>query len=130
MPWALARRRVQVAGLILSGCAMLAASHWINLALHALALSPPDKDFQHPYFLTDDERGAYDQALGPELLRAYDEIENLRPFYVRGADAGGASAGRISASSSSSGSAVPKASAYRRRKAAEEVDAAAMGVAA
>ena len=74
--------------------AMLAASHWINLALHALALSPPDKDFQHPYFLTDDERNAYDQALGPELLRAYDEIEDLRPFYVRGADAGGETAGR------------------------------------
>lgn len=74
--------------------AMLAASHWINFVLHALALSPPDKDFQHPYFLTDDERATYDQALGSELLRAYDEIEDLRPFYVRGADAGGEEAGR------------------------------------
>lgn len=74
--------------------AMLAASHWINFALHALALAPPEKDFQHPYFLTDDERSTYDQALGPELLRAYDEIEDLRPFYVRGADADGATAGR------------------------------------
>ena len=73
---------------------MLAASHWINLALHTLGLSPSDKDFMHPYFVTDGDRRTYDQALGSEMLRAFEKIEELRPFYVRGADPGGARAGQ------------------------------------
>ena len=69
--------------------AMLEACHWINAALHALGATAPAKDFMHPYFITPEERRDYDRILGPEVLRAYEEIEDYRPFFVRGADAGG-----------------------------------------
>ena len=73
--------------------AMLAASHWINFALHGLAASPPEKDFMHPYFVTAEDRRAFDGALGKDVLEAHEEIEDLRPFFVRGADPGGERAG-------------------------------------
>ncbi|MSP66532.1 MAG: hypothetical protein EXQ96_00220 [Alphaproteobacteria bacterium] len=67
--------------------AMLAATQWINYALHQARVTPPKEDVQHTYFLTGNQWRRYGVAV-EDMLRALDEIENIRPMYVRGDVAG------------------------------------------
>lgn len=69
--------------------AMLAICHWINFAFHSLALTAPDLDIMHCYFVTGFDRQYYGLMAGPEFLDALDEIDTARPLYVRGNVAGG-----------------------------------------
>ena len=72
--------------------AMLAATHYANMALHILGLTQPGRDMIHTEFL---------QVIGykrlrvaaPALLEALEGIEALRAPYVRGAHPGGSAAG-------------------------------------
>jgi hypothetical protein len=68
--------------------AMLAGSHWFNLALHGYGLLPPDQDVMHAEFLTKAERLRV-TLVAPELVEALEEIEAARALYVRGSAAGG-----------------------------------------
>ena len=72
--------------------AMLAVSHWANYAYHALGITEPDRNVMHAYFVTAFDRQYFGLAAGPEFLDALEEIETLRPLYVRGNVAGGAKA--------------------------------------
>jgi hypothetical protein len=68
--------------------AMLAGSHWFNLALHAYGLLPLDQDVMHAEFLTKAERLRV-TLVARELVEALEEIEASRALYVRGNAAGG-----------------------------------------
>ncbi len=68
--------------------AMLAATHWLNYALHEFGVTETGDDVQHTYFLTGNDWQKYGIVAG-ELLRALDEIERTRPMHVRGDAAGG-----------------------------------------
>jgi len=68
--------------------AMLAATHWINYALHTARVTPGKEDVQHTYFLTGNQWRRYGIAV-EDMLKALDEIENIRPMYVRGDVPGG-----------------------------------------
>ncbi len=68
--------------------AMLAATHWVNYALHESGVTEAGDDVQHTYFLSGNEWQKYG-IVADELLRALDEIEKIRPMYVRGDAAGG-----------------------------------------
>ena len=75
--------------------AMLAVTHWINLAFHTLALTDDDSDVVHAYFETAFDRQHFDLVAGAEFLDCLEEIETLRPLHARGNVAGGeAAAGR------------------------------------
>jgi len=68
--------------------AMLATTHWVNYALHEFGVTEGADDVQHTYFLSGNDL----QKLGivaEELLQALDEIEKIRPMYVRGDVTGG-----------------------------------------
>ena len=69
--------------------AMLAISHWINFAFHSLALTLPEEDIVHSYFVTGFDRQYFGLVAGPEFLDALEEIDNARPLYVRGNVVGG-----------------------------------------
>jgi hypothetical protein len=63
--------------------AMLAATHWVNLALHGVRASDDDHDIMHTYMLTVNEFRRL-SAANADLLAMLAEIEDLRPLYVRG----------------------------------------------
>jgi hypothetical protein len=72
--------------------AMLAATHYTNLALHRLGLTKPDRDIIHTEFLRVIDYRRF-SAAAPVLVHTLEEIENLRPPYVRGDAPDGAAAG-------------------------------------
>lgn len=72
--------------------AMLAGADWLNAALHAAGLAPPERDAMHSEFLTLGERRRIAVVL-PSLVECLDEIEEMRAPYSRGAEAGGPEAG-------------------------------------
>ena len=68
--------------------AMLAATHWVNGAYHALGVSAENNDILHTYMLTVNEYRRY-AAANEHLIGKLAEIEDVRPLYVRGDVAGG-----------------------------------------
>ncbi len=68
--------------------AMLAATHWVNGAYHALGVSADSNDILHSYMLTVNEYRRY-AAANEQLIGKLAEIEDVRPLYVRGDVAGG-----------------------------------------
>jgi hypothetical protein len=63
--------------------AMLAGTHWLNVALHRFGLTQPQDDVMHAEYMT----GAMRVKLflvAPGLAEALDEIEQSRPRFVRG----------------------------------------------
>jgi hypothetical protein len=63
--------------------AMLAGTHWVNLAYHAQRVTRDDQDILHSYMLTVNEFRRLSAANEP-LIQMLAEIEDLRPIYVRG----------------------------------------------
>jgi hypothetical protein len=63
--------------------AMLAGTHWLNLVLHRMGVTPPQNDVLHTYMLTVNELRRYKVA-DAELVSALAEIEDIRPAFVRG----------------------------------------------
>lgn len=70
---------------------MLAATEWFNVALHRMGERPIETDVMHAEFMTLGDRRRI-EIMAPSLLRALDEIEEMRAFYVRGDRAGGEAA--------------------------------------
>lgn len=68
--------------------AMLAATHWTNLAFHAKRITPECQDVMHSYMLTINEYRRL-SAADNRLIGLLAEIEDLRPLYVRGDVLGG-----------------------------------------
>ena len=68
--------------------AMLAGTHWLNLVLHRIGVTPPQTDILHTYMLTVNELRKY-RVAEEELVAALSEIEDIRPAYVRGNRPGG-----------------------------------------
>ena len=73
--------------------AMLAGTHWFNSALDAMKLTAVDADVMHAQYLAGDLRLKI-SLVAPAMLNALDEIEMLRPRFVRGNVAGGEEAAR------------------------------------
>ncbi|WP_405945052.1 hypothetical protein OG372_02920 [Streptomyces sp. NBC_01020] len=73
--------------------AMLAGTHWLNAALHADGATAEDEDVIHCSMLVVNMVRKYAVA-EPALVRALQEIEDLRPLHVRGDVPGGSAAGR------------------------------------
>lgn len=67
---------------------MLAATHWLNAALHRLGANNSDQDVMHTYMLTVNEFRRL-SAAHEQLLAMMAEIEDLRPLHVRGDVPGG-----------------------------------------
>jgi hypothetical protein len=67
---------------------MLAGTHRFNSALHAMRLTEPEADIMHAQYLGGDLRLKI-ALFAPAMLEAIDEIEMLRPRFVRGDVAGG-----------------------------------------
>lgn len=63
--------------------AMLAGSHWLNVACHRMKLTVPHVDVMHAEYLNGAQRVELSLRT-PELLRAMDEIEAYRAGFVRG----------------------------------------------
>jgi hypothetical protein len=74
--------------------AMLAVTHWINMAFHTLALTDDDSDVVHAYFETAFDRQHFGLVAGAEFLDGLEGIETLRPLHARGNVVGGEAAGR------------------------------------
>jgi hypothetical protein len=72
--------------------AMLAATHYANMALHILGLTQPGRDMIHTEFLQVIDYKRL-RVAAPALLDAIEGIEALRAPYVRGAHPGGSAAG-------------------------------------
>lgn len=68
--------------------AMLAGTHWLNLVLHRLGITPPQSDVLHTYMLTVNELRKY-RVADAALVDALAEIEDIRPAFVRGNRPGG-----------------------------------------
>ena len=68
--------------------AMLAGTHWFNVALHRYGVTAADDDVMHAEYLTGAVRLKL-SLIAPNLTAALDEIENARPRFVRGDIAGG-----------------------------------------
>ena len=68
--------------------AMLAATHWVNLAFHAMRVTGESQDVMHSYQLTVNEFRRLSIA-DKRLVSLLSEIEDIRPLYVRGDVAGG-----------------------------------------
>ena len=62
---------------------MLAATHWLNAALHWQGASPDTEDVLHTYMLTVNDFRRLSVHAG-EAMRCMAEIEDMRPFHVRG----------------------------------------------
>ncbi len=75
--------------------AMLAGTHWFNMALHRMGFYLPEKDMMHAQYLSSADRLKL-SLLQADMLNALDEIESFRPAFVRGDLAGGIGAGRRS----------------------------------
>lgn len=71
--------------------AMLAGTHWINHALHKSGVSATSEDMVHASMCTVSVLRKYKLA-EPDLIAQLEEIEELRPPFVRGDMAGGAAA--------------------------------------
>jgi hypothetical protein len=63
--------------------AMLAGTHWVNHALHRSGASEIAEDMVHVSMCMVSVLRKYRLAQ-PELIEALEEIEDLRPLYVRG----------------------------------------------
>ena len=72
--------------------AMLAATHWVNLALHEVGILPTDRDMIHTDYLTGADMVRFG-LVAEELVQAIHDIEDLRAPHVRGAHPGGREAG-------------------------------------
>ncbi len=70
---------------------MLAGTHRFNLALHAMRLTDYENDIMHAQYLSGDLRLKI-SLIAPAMLDAIDEIEMLRPRFVRGDVQGGEAA--------------------------------------
>lgn len=68
--------------------AMLAATHWLNAALHRLGTNSAEQDVMHTYMLTVNEFRRL-AAADAQLMSMMAEIEDLRPLHVRGDVQGG-----------------------------------------
>jgi hypothetical protein len=68
--------------------AMLATAGWINFALHTYGVTDAADDVMHTYFLTGNQWKKYGIVI-EDMLQALEEIENVRPMYVRGDVPGG-----------------------------------------
>jgi hypothetical protein len=71
--------------------AMLAATHWLNAALHACGANPAAQDVMHTYMLTVNEFRRLSAARA-DIMAWMAEIEDLRPLHVRGDVPGGEAA--------------------------------------
>ena len=71
--------------------AMLAGTHWVNLVLHKTGMSDVSEDVVHASMCTVGVLRKYKLA-EPELIAQLEEIEELRPRFVRGDMDGGAQA--------------------------------------
>lgn len=76
--------------------AMLAATHYANLALHRLGITPETWDVVHSDFLSIMDHVRF-RLLEGELVTALEEIELLRPPWVRGDALDGEAAGERAA---------------------------------
>ncbi|HEY8440171.1 MAG TPA: hypothetical protein VIK79_01830 [Xanthobacteraceae bacterium] len=72
--------------------AMLAATHYANMALHVLGLTVSERDIIHTEFLQVIDYKRL-RVAARALLEALEDIEALRAPYVRGAHADGQAAG-------------------------------------
>ncbi|MFM0658389.1 hypothetical protein [Paraburkholderia sediminicola] len=63
--------------------AMLAATHWVNFALHMRSITVVAEDVVHNSMLTVSMLRKYSLA-EPELMETLTAIEDLRPCFVRG----------------------------------------------
>jgi hypothetical protein len=68
--------------------AMLAGTHWLNVALHDMGVTRPENDVFHTYLLTINEHRRLSLA-DEALVTALGKIEDLRPAFVRGDLPGG-----------------------------------------
>ncbi len=68
--------------------AMLAGTHWLNVALHRLGATPPEVDVLHTYMLTVNDLRRYSVA-DDAMVNALAQIEDIRPPFVRGNRPGG-----------------------------------------
>jgi hypothetical protein len=68
--------------------AMLAATHWLNAALHYCGASDETDDILHTYMLTINGFRRY-SVYAEAAMRQMSEIEDMRPFFVRGDAHGG-----------------------------------------
>jgi hypothetical protein len=73
--------------------AMLAGTHWFNSALHVMNLTDVHSDVMHAQYLSGDLRLKISLA-APAMLSSLDEIEMMRPRYVRGNVTGGEEAAK------------------------------------
>jgi hypothetical protein len=71
--------------------AMLAGTHWVNHVLHRVAASEMSEDMVHASMCMVSVLRKYKLA-EPELIALLEEIEELRPLFVRGDMDGGAKA--------------------------------------
>ncbi len=71
--------------------AMLAGTHWFNSALHITKLTDVHSDVMHAQYLAGDLRLKISLVV-PAMLDSLDEIEMMRPRFVRGNAAGGEAA--------------------------------------
>lgn len=71
--------------------AMLAGTHWVNFILHRTGLSTPAEDMVHASMTLVSVLRKYRLA-EPELMDQLEEIEELRPLFVRGDMDGGVQA--------------------------------------
>lgn len=71
--------------------AMLAGTHWVNHVLHESGVSEPSEDMVHASMCTVSVLRKYKLA-APDLIARLEEIEELRPQFVRGDMDGGADA--------------------------------------
>ena len=71
--------------------AMLAGTHMLNAILHRKRITLDDADVLHAEYMTLALRTRTQLAL-PGLVEALDEIEQMRPLFVRGNVAGGQAA--------------------------------------
>ena len=70
---------------------MLAGTHWINYVLHKGGVSEMSEDMVHASMCTVSVLRKYKLA-EPDLIAQLEEIEELRPQFVRGDMDGGADA--------------------------------------
>jgi hypothetical protein len=73
--------------------AMLAGTHWLNYALHRRGVSAETEDVIHTSMSTVNAVRKYKLA-EKDMVEQLDEIEELRPLYVRGDVEGGPEAAR------------------------------------
>lgn len=71
--------------------ALLSAGHWFNLALHDMGFYPASRDVLHLTKLPLEDYLRI-RAIATDLIQAFDELEELRSPYVRGAEGDGESA--------------------------------------